>query len=287
MILITLALLTAAQMATVSGEAAAKTHPLERVAVVGASASAGWGVVIPVEAGEPAPIHHAHIDLTDTLAAALPTSAGPVMNLSDASFFTRPIDTGQWQVAEAVKRQATMLVGIDFLFWYGYGHHTSQGTPHTAPDTRSRLAMLELGLAQLDRFQGPIVIGDLPDVSDAVDVRPISLLSESQVPSNHALDALNGRIREWADARKRATLVPLAAAVAAIKASHTLDLGSQTMADTKGLLQFDELHPSDQGLLAITLLVTDAMEAHLVGPMPNTTLSELRDRVSDQAGQRP
>ena len=54
--------------------------------------------------------------------------------------------------------RVSLIVAIDFLFWFGYG---------AGKDAEGRMASLEQGLDLLEGLMGPILLGDLPDVRHA------------------------------------------------------------------------------------------------------------------------
>jgi hypothetical protein len=220
---------------------------LERVAVLGASASDGFG--LRQEAGR-------KLRLTDVFEAALPTSS-ELTHAATGMFFMNPERNGQRMADRALAAKPTLVIAVDFLFWHGYGALGSQAR---------RLALLETGLAHLDRFDCPIVVGDFPDCHAALEgVGPLGgpIIAPSQVPARATLDALNARLQAWLEANPRATLVPLSTFVAKVHAGEPFEVAGQRFeGDELGdLLQRDLLHPTVDGTIALAHLALERLVA--------------------------
>ncbi|MBL9147222.1 MAG: SGNH/GDSL hydrolase family protein [Phycisphaerae bacterium] len=234
---------------------------LSNVWFIGASATAGFGVVTQVE-------NHAPSVLSVPLAASFAgatTTPVRVHDLGSPFFFMSPGRTGRTQVDRALDQKASLIVGVDFLFWYVYGTESAGG--ERMLDESARLRNLETGLSQLDRFDAatPMVIGDLPDMHRAVG----KMLSRAQMPKPETLTKANERIREWASNRKRTAVVSLAEIVPALNGKQPILAGGITFDPTKGaLIQSDELHPTFRGSLALGLRVADAINASLAKEKP-------------------
>jgi hypothetical protein len=217
--------------------AAQQPRPLT-IALIGASVTAGFTDPKPRADGEP--------NSTVRLAHALrDTFAGPgvrIRDRSDLATFLDPVGRQTRQVARLADEAPDLTIAVDFLFWFGYGRVGGD-------ELEARLALLEQGLALLDQVEGPILVGDFPDMRGA-DPR---MLRASQVPSPGALEALNRRLAAWASARARVRIFPLAAFVAAAKgegiavehAAVRLQLGREA------LLQGDGLHATRLGVALI------------------------------------
>jgi hypothetical protein len=121
----------------------------------------------------------------------------PVENLAHAFFFMQPEAAGQTQVRDAIESKPTLVIGIDFLFWFCYGTQ--------ARTDAERLKRFDHGLKLLETIPCPLIVGDIPDASAAVG----GMLSESQMPSRAVLTAANERLRKWAAGRPEVTVVPL------------------------------------------------------------------------------
>lgn len=227
-------------------ETSAPTALFERVVVVGASVSGGYGL---------SPELKATVRLGDVLECVLPTTAGAVTDLGDTYLFQNPHGRAPGLVAKALEAEPTLVVAVDFLFWFSYSSWSTKGT-------RSR--ELEAGLALLDRLPGPLVVGDLPDMTPAIDGKGplgVPMLTRHMIPSPSQLESLNERIHAWADARGDVTVLPMAEMVSAMLAGERLAIRANEWeaGSIERLLQADLLHPNSEGVIALALLVVDEL----------------------------
>ncbi|MSR62465.1 MAG: hypothetical protein EXS08_08470 [Planctomycetes bacterium] len=211
---------------------------LARVVVIGASMSAGFG---------------ASRSFGDALEASIRAPHKKVSNFASELFFTNPLTFGKQQVGSALDSEATLVVGLDFLFWFGYGTLDARGGP--LDSEAERLELLERGLAYLAEFECPLLVGDFPDMSAAVG----KMLSAAQMPARSTLPLLSKRVREWAAGRAHTTVVPLSELVLQLGAKSELHIGRHFFPAGTQLLQQDELHPTLQGLAASAQLVCDEL----------------------------
>jgi 5-hydroxyisourate hydrolase-like protein (transthyretin family) len=154
---------------------------VERVGVLGASLSAGFGT------GR---------TLADILDAAI-RARHEVIDASDPFFFRDPVAAGQRSAALLVERQATCVIALDYLFWFAHGKKTGD----------RRMADIEEGLRRVEDLGCPVFLGDLPDMRGAA----ADMLPPESIPGPEELAALNARIEEWAQGRERVHILPLAA----------------------------------------------------------------------------
>ena len=68
----------------------------------------------------------------------------PVQNFGDRLFFVQPEAAGRYQIEQALKAKPTLLVGIDFLFWFCYGDGSTD---------KDRLQRFEKGLKLLESVE--------------------------------------------------------------------------------------------------------------------------------------
>lgn len=203
---------------------------VERVAVVGASVSAGF--------------------TAPRVAAAIAAAGGTVVaDAADLWMFRDPDGNGAAQVAVAAAATPSVVVAIDFLFWFAY----------QPGDPAARAASLERGLALLDRIDAPLAVGDLADMRGA-DPR---MLAPAAVPPPAELAALNARIRTWAAGRPRTIVLPLAAWTAPLLADGEVELSPGERVPAATLLFLDHLHPNPLGLWYLLTRVDAALEADL------------------------
>lgn len=243
-----LALLPFAPFARDDGPA--RRPPLEHVAVVGASMSAGL---------------RSGTDFARVFQASL---AAPdkkrVDQYSKRFFFSAPLESGKTQIDAALKGEPTLVLAVDFLFWFGYGY--GDGSGELFKSEKQRLELLEQGLVLLERVRCPLVVGDFPDMSASVG----RMLLATQVPKPETLKALNARVREWAAKRENVVVVPLGAMVDDLNAKQEIQVGQKrwTPEQTAHWMQDDRLHPTDEGLVAVAALVADALERAELGIKP-------------------
>jgi len=228
-----------------------------RVAVIGASASAGFGCVYREkrEDGE----YAASFRLIDMVRLACPELALVTSDMSSGFFFMAPVRNGSKAAARAREFKPDCVVALDFLFWYCYGDDAPEGG--ALKDESQRLAKLELGLKELEAFTVPLLVGDIPNMQRAVG----RMLSPAQMPAAETLAKANARLAEWAKARANVRILPLAAMQESLSTANAITVGDKRLVGTKEapLLQRDELHPSPQGLAGLACVVAEAMKDEL------------------------
>ena len=232
-------------------------HPLDRVAVIGASLTWGYGAHMPFRT--PTYTHRELVTFPDVLEATLDDEFELAHQGSDILFFQRPMRSGPALAANAMAAEPTLLIAVDFLFWFGYGERDMQGRLHA--DAESRLALLEQGLDQLSTFECPIIISDFPDMRPAIG----RILKPTHVPSPEALIAMNARLRQWADERSNVQVIPLSNVVKQLQhgSGFSVDELDFTDGDAEAMLQQDQLHPTTEGTLVIAQLVLRAVDSQL------------------------
>lgn len=244
---------------------AAADSALQRVIVIGASASSGFVLSEPFGGTNTDQCRLSHY-----LDAAVTVPHDPVKNLASPLLFMSPEAIASQEVEAATNRNPSLVVAVDFLFWFCYG----QG--QTDADRAERL---EYGLGLLEKIPCPLVIGDIPDAAQATNS---GIISVSQVPSEAARTAANLRIRQWAAARPDVTLVPLAGFMAAVKTNGPINGQNISVAagETYSLLQKDRLHPNARGAAMLSLGIFDAFSARhsSISEVVDWNLNEVRNR---------
>lgn len=217
--------------------------PWLRIVMIGASASAGFVLSEPFGG-----TNTAKCRLNYYLDAALKVPHEPVKNLASALSFLMPESAGRMQVEQAIQARPTLVVGVDFLFWFCYGQGTNDA---------ERLQRFDAGLKLLEAIKGPLVLGTIPDASFATNS---GIISPAQVPSTAALAAANVRLKTWAAARSQVVLVPLSEFMSAAMANRPLSVHGQTLpaGKTRAILQNDLLHPAPRGAAWLALGILDA-----------------------------
>jgi len=222
-------------------ERAPVVNHLERVVVIGASMSAGFG------AGR---------SFTQVFEASLRAPHEPVLGLGDGFLFLHPHTIAAHQVEQALDSDPTLVLAIDFLFWFGYGNLDAEGGPIELES--ERLELLETGLALLEDIACPLVVGDFPDMSAAVG----KMLAPAQMPEKTTLPLLSRRVREWAAKREQTLVLPLAEGVAQLGSPLEIRMGRHTFPAGSKLLQPDGLHASLKGLVALSQFACDELVKH-------------------------
>ena len=277
-LLISLSLLLIAPHA--EQETTAPPEPIARIAAVGASATDGFGVFVVRET----PIGRVPTgwSLAKSLRAASQNSV-VVSDLGTSMFFLAPAKTGSRLFNRALRADADMIIAIDFLFWFAYGN---TGVDEELMDTPAeRIAKIERGLKILDRFDGPMIIGDLPDMSGAIG----KMLSRRQVPTTDVLATLNARIHEWAAKRPRVRIFPLGEITATMRAGKPFSIGAHTWDGEaiKDLLQRDQLHPTINGQIAMMQVLEEMIaldpEFSVRGPKLDADHDRMKVRISPPA----
>jgi hypothetical protein len=244
--------------------------PWARIVVIGASVSHGFIGAEPF--GGP---KTKELALDRYLDTALLAPHEPARNLANAMFFMLPDDMGHTQIRQALTNNPTLVVGIDFLFWFCYGHGETD---------QDRLDHFEKGLKLLESVECPLILGDIPDASTAVN-RMISL---REMPSPKARMAANRRLKEWAAQHKQVTVVPLAEFMRVVAANKALIVHGYALAGgtTRALLQGDRLHPNRRGCAVLAVSILDAFFA----ARPGLDASQVRwdpEEVLQAAGSLP
>jgi hypothetical protein len=213
--------------------------------MVGASASAGFTESEPL--GGPKTSQYR---LSRYLDAALLVAHEPVQNLANAMFFIQPEAAGRYQIDQALKSKPTLVIGVDFLFWFCYGE---------GPTDTDRLQRFENGLKLLEAVQCPLVLGDIPDASGASN----DMLPADLIPSAETMSAANRRLKQWAAPRRQIVIVSLSGFMRTAMADQALTIHGHTVPKrkTRDLLQSDKLHPSALGSAVLALAILDAFQS--------------------------
>lgn len=253
--MLTILLAVLAQVPAPDGEPEALTGAATRattIAVIGASVSSGFGNASELEVRSDVPLG---IFLESAL-VPLEESEVRIEDFGDSRFFVSPMRNGKAQVTDALTAEPDVVVALDFLFWYAFGR-PGRGDPR-------REEGFEEGLAQLERFDVPIVVGDLPDIDHALDGRGLfgkPLVSRRIFPSDEERERMNARLAEWAVGRENVEIAPLAMVVDRMRSAGTVELqGARWSMDSlRDALQKDLLHPTAHGTIWMAMFAADAL----------------------------
>lgn len=215
---------------------------VDRISVLGASLSEGFG--LEPEIGAP-------IWLGTLIDVAVRPEHKATQRRSNLLFFIDPRGAATQAVKDALADEPTLVVGLDFLFWFAYG---------TVDAPEKRAENFEFGLKQLEAFQCPVLVGDLPDMSSALDGDPQMLLPK-QVPPREVLDALNKRLREWAKPRANVVVFGLNELNTRLRENREYHVRGNIYfpSELPDLFQSDKLHPTVGGTIAVWLTAADAL----------------------------
>lgn len=237
------------------------------IGIVGASMSAGFQLKDFVGPGGFGglggdPGRQESIRLSQLLLAYCEDQDLRVVDHSDVMFFTDPLELGRRQVEEAIEDDAMAYLGLDFLFWFGYGMMAP-------PESEEAERYLEVDLAldrdlQRLRLQGRgfallgellartdslVVVGDYPDMTGA---NPL-LMHPDMIPIRRMREELNRRLDAFAAAHDRLAVFPLSRLIQrARRYGEEIELdGVAYTLRSYDLFQSDLLHPTRLGMAVL------------------------------------
>lgn len=177
-------------------------------------------------------------------------------NFSNRFCFVYPIGISHKQVTDALKSKPSVIIAVDQLFWQLYGNFSSP---------EQRIITFKAALTKLDTITCPLVIGNIPDASHSIH----KMLAPSQIPKIETVNKANQLLREWVAKRKQTAIIDLAKFMTLCTSNKEIKLNHITYpaGTTKQFLQTDMLHPTDDGVKAISYAVLDSLQ----------TISELKD----------
>ncbi len=217
-------------------ERTAPALPLDRIAIVGASVSAGFGGV----------------PFGEAFTAAARRSV--IESEADVMLFKDPIGNQRHQIDAAIAFHATTIVALDFLFWNLYG----------SSDPAWRERSLAAGLAELERARlagAWIIVGDVPHVVTAAEW----MLAKERVPTIEALDVLDATIAAWAKGRERVLFVPFRTWSEPLAADGEIEIAPGEKVPASTLVGLDGLHPNALGVHALLDRLDHLIERELPG----------------------
>ena len=229
---------------------AKETETLDRIAVIGASASSGFGILLRY-VNEKNMLSSRTICMREIVEEVVTANDTKLIGDGDGWFFMSPERTGTTQIKAAIEFQPTLVIAIDYPLWFGYGNRDLEGQliPRGNAGRQARLELLETGLKQLDTFSCPIIIGDFPDMSDAIGY----MLSANQVPSPDTLVALNERLKTWASKRPNVHVLEMSKLLDNMRSDASFEIGRQEWptGSKSRFMQNDNLHPTLDGLIVL------------------------------------
>lgn len=227
---------------------------LERITMLGASVTAGFDTGRRV------------------LETAIRTDHDDLHTSATALFGASPRQMLANQVAVVMRREPTLVIAMDALFWFlyqpaepGKGCDDARSPQRTEPaeTAAKRLALLDTALATLEKVTCPLVLGEVPDMHDVT-----AYLRGEQVPSPDTLKRANARIHAFAKERGRCLVLPFAHWVEELRAGR-LVLPEGLASDPKErfpaevALMGDRLHPSQTGQVLLAAWLVRSLESWL------------------------
>lgn len=215
--------------------------PLDRIAVVGASVSAGFGGV----------------SFGELVTAAAPRSK--VESYATLFLFRDPVGVTATQIDQAIAFRATTILGLDLLFWDVYRE--------TDPAWRDRAVASALEQLERARAAGAwIVIGDIPRITTANE----AFIAKESVPDVASLARYNEEIKAWSK-RERVLLVPFASWAEPLAAGGDVTLRSGEKLPASSLVGPDGLHANAAGAWALL----DRLDQFIERALPGTPADAL------------
>ena len=249
--------------------AVAERHPLDRVVVIGAGITGGFGARMVAEAGGER--READFDLGMVMDYIIDDDVSVVTVMTDYFYFKNPDRRARKQTFDSRKQGPTTIVALDLLFWFAHQDISATGDPDEL--LKARLVELDRGLSYLEGYNDKvnIIIGDIPDMGAAVGSR-IALLSPQVMPLKQNLPAINQHIRDWATLRGNTYVVPLSEFYAQAHAGQDVSVGPETWSSDIQLLRDDKIHPTPEGLAAIGQLIGATMLDKIEGVEPSNMI---------------
>lgn len=225
---------------------ATSRETLSTLGVIGASQTAGFG---------------AGVSMGKVLQAGLnfPTR---LVETASVMFFMKPLAVGEEQIQFLRRQRPTAIIGLDYLFWFGYGDK----------DFDTRKAHLQQAFTWLESLPGPKFIGDIPDMRGAAEY----MLPTRFVPPVEQIDQLNEMIVQWAKVRPDVTLIPLSRLVRSMRSGQPAEIGGREYAaDPKKVLGSDRLHATLDGQLLLGIACLAAFRERLPGLLDADVMTDL------------
>ena len=218
---------------------AKKPGPI-RVAIIGASVSSGFVDITDTKVRPP----NSSFSLKQVLRKLWPSSEVRIRDATGSlgmAMFLEPLKYGERQIKLLQRRKPQLVIGVDFVFWFGYGPHG-----YGEAGQKRRLELQQKGLSLLERLDTKILLGDYPDMTGAA----ARMLPPHFVPKPETQKKLNERLHAWAKERNNVLVFPLSKFVHEAKTKNqVLPYGDQELSVPKFyLLQSDRLHATRLGM---------------------------------------
>jgi hypothetical protein len=224
-----------------------KPITIERVAVTGASVTAGYGLITPPIkcnfGGYP-------INLKHIVDAMILAPHEEVAYFGDSMFFAHPVVSGKEIIEKISAYDPTLIIAVDYLFWFAYGDVGLSGEEY-------RIKKFNEGLSCLENVKSDLLIGNIPDVHKAIG----RVLSASHVPTVETIQKMNRMLNLWVLLHQNVTVLDVYTLYGALldDAAIKTDTFTWPAGSKEKLLQSDLLHMTLEGTVAASLVVADAI----------------------------
>ncbi len=263
----------AAPAAPAASDAAKAPAPalFQRIALLGASLTAGFDLSEPFGGPKSQDFRFSRF-----VEAAVPGAHERFATNANALIFVQPVNMMDKQITATLATKPSLVLGLDALFWFCYGH---------APTEAQRLTRFESGLKLMERIDAPLIVGDIPDGSKAVG----GILEKGQMPQQATIAKCNARLASWAQGRKNVTVFPISKLMAAINANDEFKYGGVVWekGKTLALLRDDSLHPSTHGLALLAVTVLNGAATSANPPLPAESVNHDPNAVFTAASAAP
>ncbi len=197
-----------------------------------------------------------------SMAQVLEAAIGQPKRITDRSatwFYSDPPGYAKRMIRQLQQDRPSIVLALDYLFWFGYGPKTFG----------YRKKQIQQALELLDTLKCRVIVGDLPALSASM------LLRQKEIPSTKELQDLNKLIRKWGIRNPRATIFPLAALTRSVQNRQRIEINASPWRFNKQqMLQFDGLHLTRNGLIAVTAIVLEELKRACPVLDKNTTLTD-------------
>ncbi|MHC4078860.1 MAG: hypothetical protein ACYST0_10530 [Planctomycetota bacterium] len=231
-------------------DAAREQRPI-RVGIIGASVSGGFVDITDTKVRPP----NSSFTLKQVLRELWPSSEVRIRDTTSGlglAMFLQPLKYGKRQIKLLQRRKPQLVIGVDFVFWFGYGPHG-----YGEAGQKRRLELQQKGLKLLEGLDGKILLGDYPDMTGAA----ARMLPPRFVPKPETQKKLNDHLHAWAKKRKNVVVFPLSKFVHEAKTTtQVLSYGSKELSVPKlYLLQSDRLHATRLGMAVLVHRLGDEL----------------------------
>lgn len=186
------------------------------------------------------------------------------VDVADQMLFLSPAQAAKQQLRRALDSDAGLVLGVDLMFWFGYGglSATERDDPTAARLARQRQAFDLLDATLADERWGAkkLVLGDYPDCSDASEL----MITKAMRPDAATLARLNEALAQWARRHANVRVFPLGALLVDMKTGRIAGADGAAI-DEGQAMQFDRLHPTRFGM---TILLR-GLDAFVAAELPD------------------